>query len=85
MFKAVITEETTTMNGTIKERLAGFICYIDALLDMGISSKTIKEVVELALKDKDNDDIKIQKYDLSNMSKEEAKDLIEKEIFKMFD
>ena len=33
----------------------------------------------------DNEKVKIQKFDLNSMSKEEAKDLIEKEIFKMFD
>lgn len=56
--------------------------------------KVLQQVVELGLEDEekkraetilDTDKVKIQKIDLNNMSKEEAKDLITKEILKMFD
>lgn len=59
----------------------------------GISQKVLQQVVELGLEDEeekraetilDTDKVKIQKFDLNNMSKEEAKDLITKEILKMF-
>ena len=91
-FKAVITEEYVELTGKTDEILA--VCYIKALKDDGISKKIIRQVIELGLEDKeekrtetilDNEKVKIQKFDLNNMSKEEAKDLIEKEIFKMFD
>lgn len=93
-FKAVITEEYVELTGKTDEILAGLVCYIKALKDDGISKKIIRQVIELGLEDKeekrtetilDNEKVKIQKFDLNNMSKEEAKDLIEKEIFKMFD
>ena len=81
------------IEGKTDEILAGLAVYISKLKDNGISKEIIQEVVDLALKDKkekraetilDTDKVKIQKFDLNNMSKEEAKDLITKEILKMF-
>lgn len=93
-FRAEITENYIKIEGKTDEILAGLAAYISKLKDNGISKEIIQEVVDLALKDKkekraetilDTDKVKIQKFDLNNMSKEEAKDLITKEILKMFD
>lgn len=92
-FRAEITENYIKIEGKTDEILAGLAVYISKLKDEGISKEIIQEVVDLALKDKkekraetilDTDKVKIQKFDLNNMSKEEAKDLITKEILKMF-
>lgn len=93
-FRAEITENYIKIEEKTDEILAGLAVYISKLKDNGISKEIIQEVVDLALKDKkekraetilDTDKVKIQKIDLNNMSKEEAKDLITKEILKMFD
>lgn len=93
-FRAEITENYIKIEGKTDEILAGLAVYISKLKDNGISKEIIQEVVDLELKDKkekraetilDTDKVKIQKIDLNNMSKEEAKDLITKEILKMFD
>lgn len=93
-FRTEITENYIEIEGKTDEILAGLVVYISKLKDEGISKEIIQEVVDLALKDKkekraetilDTDKVKIQKIDLNNMSKEEAKDLITKEILKMFD
>ena len=92
-FRTEITENYIKIEGKTDEILAGLAVYISKLKDNGISKEIIQEVVDLALKDKkekraetilDTDKVKIQKFDLNNMSKEEAKDLITKEILKMF-
>lgn len=92
-FRAEITENYIKIEGKTDEILAGLAVYISKLKDEGISKEIIQEVVDLALKDKkekraetilDTDKVKIQRFDLNNMSKEEAKDLITKEILKMF-
>ena len=84
-FRAEITENYIKIEGKTDEILAGLAVYISKLKDNGISKEIIQEVVDLALKDKkekraetilDTDKVKIQKIDLNNMSKEEAKDLI---------
>ena len=97
MFKVKITEKYTEMNGTGEEKLAGLACYIQALRNSGIPDFFIKGAVEIAFEDNkrskqknrknfDNDDMKIQEFDLNNMSKEEAKEFFEKEILnKLFD
>ena len=57
-----------------------------------IPEKLIKGTIDIALEDfknenkkvetiVDNDNVKIQKFDLNGLSKEEAKELIDKEIF----
>lgn len=93
-FRAVITENYIKIEGKTDEILAGLAVYISKLKDEGISKEIIQEVVDLALKDKkekraetilDTNKIKVKKFDLNNMSKEEAKKFIEKEISKMFD
>lgn len=93
-FRTEITENYIKIEGKTDEILAGLAVYISKLKDEGIAKEIIQEVVDLALKDKkekraetilDTDKVKIQKIDLNNMSKEEAKDLITKEILKMFD
>lgn len=91
-FKVKITEDYTKIKGITTEVLAGLAVYIRTLLDMNIKETVIKEIVDLALKDEkaekviDNDKIKVQKIDLNGLSKEEARDLLDKEIFnKLFD
>lgn len=92
-FRTEITENYIEIEGKTDEILAGLAVYISKLKDKGIPKEIIQEVVDLALKDKkekqsetilDTDKVKIQKFDLNNMSKEEAEDLITKEILKMF-
>lgn len=92
-FRTEITENYIKIEGKTNEILAGLAVYISKLKDEGIPKEIIQEVVDLALKDKkekqsetilDTDKVKIQKFDLNNMSKEEAEDLIIKEILKMF-
>lgn len=92
-FRTEITENYIEIEGKTDEILAGLAVYISKLKDEGIPKEIIQEVVDLALKDKkekqaetilDTDKVKIQKFDLNNMSKEEAEDLITKEILKMF-
>lgn len=95
MFKAIITEKDTSMNGNTAERLTGLACYIDALYEMQIPTDAIKETIEMAIKDNenkkvkvetivDNEHVKIQKFDLNNLTEEEAKRLVGKELEKMF-
>lgn len=92
-FRTEITENYIEIERKTDEILAGLAVYISKLKDEGIPKEIIQEVVDLALKDKkekqsetilDTDKVKIQKFDLNNMSKEEAEDLITKEILKMF-
>lgn len=92
-FRTEITENYIEIEGKTDEILAGLAVYISKLKDEGIPKEIIQEVVDLALKDKkekqaetilDTDKVKIQKFNLNNMSKEEAEDLITKEILKMF-
>lgn len=95
MFKAIITERDTTIIGNAAEGLAGLMCYIDALYEMRIPKnlieETIKEAIESNEKRKskvetivDNEYVKIQKFDLNNLTEEEAKRLTGKELEKMF-
>lgn len=93
-FKAEITEKYTSIEGRVPEILAGLAAYINVLKKEGIPKKLIQQVVDLALEDKkekraetilDTNNVKVKKFDLNNMSKEEAKKFIEKEISKMFD
>lgn len=51
-FKALITEDSIDIEGTSAEVLAGLVMYIKTLIDSDISEKTIREVIELAFKDK---------------------------------
>lgn len=99
MFKAEITEEYTKIQGTGSEKLAGLSCYIEALRKAGMPDVFIKKAIKIGFEDLeeneedkkietilDNDNVKIQKFDLNNLTKEEAKEFFEKEIFnKMFD
>lgn len=88
MFKVVITEERTEMQGTLSERLAGLCCYIEALNKTGVPEKLIRSSINVALEDEkengkvetilDDDKVKIQKINLSNMSKEEAREILNK-------
>ena len=99
-FKAVITEEYTEFQGTTQKILTGLAWYANALKHKGIPDDIIKKIVEIGLMEdeeldeKDNEEtildndkaqIQVQKIDLNNMTKEEAKELLAKEIFKLFD
>lgn len=90
-FKAILTEETTEIKGSTTEILTGLVMYIETLLNADIKKTIIRKVVDLALEGDsenkkvetviDNDKIKVQKIDLNGLSKEEARDLLDKEIF----
>lgn len=90
-FKAEITENHTKIEGKINEVLAGLAMYVRALRKNNISETLIKGTMDIALEDFrkenkvetiiDNENIKIQKFDLNGLSKEEARELIDKEIF----
>lgn len=91
MFKAVITEKYTNIQGTKIDMLVGLMCYIDALEKNGIPLKVIKDAIDIKLKDTkkvetilDEENIKIKKIDLTNMSKEEIDEFIENEIKEAF-
>lgn len=97
MFKVVITEKYTEMEGCTDELLAGLAIYIKALKENGVSEFFIKSAVEIGLNEAERNrrvntivdedkKIEMQKIDLNGMSKEEAKSFLEKEIFnKLFD
>lgn len=83
-FKALITEDSIDIEGTSTEVLIGLVMYIKTLIDSDISEKTIREVIELAFKDKKEkkyQNVRVQKFDLNGLSKEEAKKLLDEEIF----
>lgn len=90
-FKAEITENYTKIEGKTDEVLAGLAMYVRALRKNNIPETLIKGTMDIALEDFrkenkvetiiDNENIKIQKLDLNGLSKEEAKELIDKEIF----
>lgn len=94
-FKATITEEYTEMNGNVIEKLTGLTCYIEALLKNDVPEILIKKVVAIAFEENkkkkavetilDNDNLKIQRFDLNNLTKEEAMKVIDEQIKKMFD
>lgn len=93
-FKATITEEYTEMNGNVADKLAGLACYIEALLKSEVPETLIKKVVDTTFEDNkkktvetilDSDNFKIQKFDLNNLTKEEAMKVIDEQIKKMFD
>ena len=91
-FKAEIPENYTKIEGKTDEILTGLAMYVRALRKSNIPEKLIKGTIDIALEDfknenkkvetiVDNDNVKIQKFDLNGLSKEEAKELIDKEIF----
>lgn len=90
-FKAETTENYTIIEGKADEILAGLAMYVIALRRNNISEKVIKGTIDIALEDfkdenkvetiVDNDNTKIQKFDLNGLSKEEARELINREIF----
>lgn len=83
-FKALITEDLIDIEGPSAEVLTGLVMYIKTLIDSDISEKTIREVIELAFKDKKEkkyQNVRVQKFDLNGLSKEEAKKLLDEEIF----
>lgn len=64
MFKVIIDENKTVMQGTTLEILAGLACYVEALKNNNVPNELIRKVVELGLKDeekntKENEKIKI--------------------------
>lgn len=63
--------------------LAGLACYVNALRKEEIPIHLIEYAIELGLEN-DNNNIKIEKIDLNNMSKEETKATIAKELDKIF-
>lgn len=83
-FKALITKDSIDIEGTSAEVLTGLVMYIKTLIDSDISEKTIREAIELAFKDKKEkkyQNVRVQKFDLNGLSKEEAKKLLDEEIF----
>lgn len=81
----------TKIEGKTDEVLAGLAMYVRALRKNNIPETLIKGTMDIALEDYrkenkvetiiDNENIKIQKLDLNGLSKEEARELIDKEIF----
>lgn len=90
-FNALINDKYIILEGTKIDMLAGLGAYINALKKNGISNELIQEVVELALQGQEKAfetvpaTDKIKSLDLKNTTKEEAKNLIAKEILKMLD
>lgn len=90
-FKAEITEKYTKIQGETDEVLAGLGMYVRALRKNNISERLIKETINMVLDDfkkeskvetiVDNDKVKIRKFDLNGLSKEEVRELFDKEIF----
>lgn len=90
-FNAVINDKYIILEGTKIDMLAGLGAYINALKKNGISNELIQEVVELALQGQEKAletvpvSNKTKSLNLKNTTKEEAKNLIAKEILKMLD
>lgn len=53
MFKVIIDENETMIQGNITEMLAGLACYIEALKKGNIPENLIRKTVELGLKDEE--------------------------------
>lgn len=89
MFKIEITKNYTKINGTMEERLAGLACLVDTLKENGIPEILIRKSVDIGLEeDKETEktnSIEVKKINLNNMSRKQAKELLEEEILnKMF-
>lgn len=88
--KVVITENSIEGAGTLGEVLAGLAAYIDILIKNKVPEDLIREVIELPFEERnkekavetivDNENLKIKKLNLNNLTKEEAKKVIDKEI-----
>lgn len=88
--KVVITENGVEVEGTLGEVLAGLAAYIDALIKNKVPENLIREAIELPFEERnkektvetivDNENLKIKKLNLNNLTKEEAKKVIDKEI-----
>lgn len=88
--KVVITENSAEVEGTLEEVLAGLAAYIDVLIKNKVPENLIREVIELPFEERnkekkvetivDNENLKIKKLNLNNLTKEEAKKVIDKEI-----
>lgn len=94
-FRATITEAYIEMNGDVVDKLAGLACYIETLIRNDVPEILIKKAIDIAFEENkkekvvetilDNDNFKIRKFDLNNLTKEEAMKVIDKELKKMFD
>ena len=90
-FKAEITEKYIKIQGETDEVLVGLGMYVRALRKNNISERLIKETINMVLDDfkkeskvetiVDNNKVKIRKFDLNGLSKEEVRELFDKEIF----
>lgn len=88
--KVVITENGVEVEGTLGKVLAGLAAYIDALIKNKVPENLIREAIELPFEERnkektvetivDNENLKIKKLNLNNLTKEEAKKVIDKEI-----
>lgn len=90
-FKVEITDSYLKMAGTNYEMLAGLVMYIKALKTNNIPIDFIKEVIALALTEKnlnnyyDNSFFKNIEIDLSKTNSEELKKMLDKEFKNLFD
>lgn len=90
-FKVEITDSYLKMAGTNYEMLAGLVMYIKALKTNNIPIDMIKEVIALALTEKnlnnyyDNSFFKNIEIDLSKANSEELKKMLDKEFKNLFD
>lgn len=87
-FKVEITDKYTKIDGKTDEILAGIAMYTRALRMNGIPQSLIIDTFKLGLEEDSSTnckEIRIHKLDISNIPKNERKNFIEKEIFKIFD
>lgn len=90
-FKVEITDSYLKMAGTNYEMLAGLVMYIKALKTNNIPIDMIKEVIALALTEKnlnnyyDNSFFKNIEIDLSKTNSEELNKMLDKEFKNLFD
>ena len=88
--KVVITENSVEVEGTLGKVLVGLAVYIDVLIKNKVPENLIREAIELPFEERnkektvetivDNENLKIKKLNLNNLTKEEAKKVIDKEI-----
>ncbi len=87
-FKVEITDKYTKIDGKTDEILAGIAMYTRALRMNGIPQNLIIDAFKLGLEEDRSmncKEIRIHNLYISNIPKNERKNFIEKEIFKIFD
>lgn len=79
MFKAIITEDSTEIQGTTSEILTGLCCYIQALKRQEIPESLIKRTIEIGLKnEKELKDLKEEQIKREEEINKKVKELLKK-------